>query len=100
MRVLTDDIVHFVHSRFSTRDITNVYAIILDAMIDSPRVARAVLYLSGGSITVLRHYAERAMADPQQVLTWAEYILDVGPEPMRVRDMSHPFPHARNLGTA
>ena len=100
MQVLTDDIVQFVHSRFSTRDIATVYSIVADAKIDSPRLTRAVLYLSGGSVTVLRHYVDRAIADALQVLTWAEYILDVGPEPMHVRDMSRPFTHMLNLGTA
>jgi len=98
MRVLTDDIVQFVHSRFSADHITTVYAIILDAQIDSPRLARAVLYLSGGSVTVLKHYVARAIIEPREVLTWAEYVLDVGPEPMRIRDMSQPFTHVRNLG--
>jgi hypothetical protein len=98
MRVLTDDIIQFVHSRFSSRDIDTVWATLADADIGSPRLVRAVLFLSGGSITVLRHYVEMARHDARQVLTWAECVVDVAPEPLWTRDMSQPFPHPRNLG--
>jgi nicotinamide mononucleotide adenylyltransferase len=98
MRVLTDDIIQFVHSRFSPRDIDTVYATLADADIGTPRLMRAVLFLSEGSVTQLRHYVEMAMRDFRQVLTWAEYVVDVSPEPLWARDMSQPFPHPRNLG--
>lgn len=98
MRVLTDDIIQFVHSRFSPRDINSVWATLTMADIDTPRVVRSVLFLSDGSVTVLKHYVDMARRDVRQVLTWAECVVDVGPDPLWARDMSKPFPHPRNLG--
>lgn len=98
MRVLTDDIIQFVHSRFSPRDIDSVWATLTGANVETPRVARAVLFLSDGSVTVLKHYLDIARKDVEQVLTWAEYVVDVGPDPLWARDMSKPFSHPRNLG--
>jgi hypothetical protein len=96
MRKPSDDIVQFVHQHFDRRSIPIVYRT-LDGL-GTPRVIRAVLYLSGGSITLLKHYVEAAKEDVRQVLTWAECIVDVSPEPMFVRDMSIPFSAEGNLG--
>ena len=96
MRRPSDDIIHFVHQHFDRRVISSVYQL-LDGL-TTPRVIRAVLYLSGGSITLLKHYVEAAKADVRQVITWAECVVDVAPEPMFVRDMSIPFTAEGNLG--
>lgn len=100
MQALTNDIIQFVHSRFPRRDISRVFKALCDAKIETPRVVRAVLYLSDGSMSMLIHYINIAVADVRSLLTWAEYIVDVGPEPMWARDMSLPFDHEQNLGAA
>lgn len=92
----SDDIVHFVHQHFDRRTISSVYQTI--NCLGTPRVIRAVLFLSGGSITLLKHYVDVAKTDVRQVLTWAECVTDVAPEPMFVRDMSIPFSAEGNLG--
>jgi hypothetical protein len=96
MRRPSDDIIQFVHHHFDRRVISSVYQL-LDGL-TTPRVIRAVLYLSGGSIALLKHYVEAAKADVRQVITWAECVVDVAPEPMFVRDMSIPFTAEGNLG--
>jgi hypothetical protein len=90
MRKSSEDVIRFVHRHFDRRVIATVYEM-LDCF-STPRVIRSVLYLSGGSLTLLKHYVEAAKADVRQVLTWAECVVDVAPEPMFVRDMSRPFP--------
>jgi len=97
MRRPSDDIIQFVHQHFDRRVISSVYRL-LDGL-TTPRVIRAVLYLSGGSITLLKHYVEAAKDDVRQVITWAECVVDVTPEPMFVRDMSIPFTAEGNLGS-
>jgi len=89
MRRFEDDIIRFVHAHFERRAIANVYRLIDE--LATPRVMRAVLFLSGGSMALLKHYLDAARADVRQVLTWAECICDVAPEPMFVRDLSLPF---------
>lgn len=96
MRRPSDDIIRFVHEHFDRRVISSVYQL-LDGL-TTPRVMRAVLYLSGGSIALLKHYIDAAKADVRQVITWAECVVDVTPEPMFVRDMSIPFTAEGNLG--
>jgi len=96
MRKPSDDVVQFVHQHFDRCVIPTVYQTI--ECLGTLRVVRAVLFLSGGSITLLKHYVDAARADVRKVLTWAEYIVDVAPEPMFVRDMSRPFP-AQDNGT-
>jgi len=98
MRTFSDDIIQFVHHHFERRVLQSVYETLDRAGLHTPRVIRAVLFLSGGSIVMLKHYAEAAQADVGQVLTWAECVTDVAPEPMFVRDMSLPFTHEANLG--
>ena len=85
-----NDIIQFVHHHFERRAIPVVYQL-LDGLAHA-RVIRAVLYLSGGSIALLKHYVDAAKSDVRQVLTWAECVVDVSPEPMFVRDMSIPLP--------
>jgi hypothetical protein len=89
MRKFEDDIVRFVHAHFEGRVIPTVYQLI-DGLA-TPRVMRAVLFLSGGSLALLKHYLGAARDDVRQVLTWAECVVDVAPEPMYVRDLSRPF---------
>jgi len=96
MQTLTEDIVQFVHTRFPRTDIVKVYSALADGGIRTPRVIRAVLFLSGGSMALLHHYIGCAITDVRRVLTWAEYVVDVSEEPMWVRDLSKPFTHARN----
>ncbi len=100
MQELTDDIIQFVHDRFGQKDILKVYRALDDGGIKTPRVMRAVLFLSNGSTTMLSHYIERARTDVREVLVWAECEVDVSVEPLWVRDMSLPFTHDRNLGAA
>ncbi|HTO57197.1 MAG TPA: hypothetical protein VMJ74_05350 [Pseudomonadales bacterium] len=89
MRRFEADIIQFVHSHFERRVIPSVYQMIDE--LATPRVMRAVLFLSDGSIAQLKHYLEAARADVRQVLTWAECVVDIAPEPMFVRDLSMPF---------
>ena len=89
MRRFEADIIRFVHAHFERKVIPSVYQMIDD--LATPRVMRAVLFLSGGSIALLKHYLEAARTDVRQVLTWAECVVDVAPEPMFVRDLSMPF---------
>jgi hypothetical protein len=68
------------------------------AAVSTPRVMRAVLYLSSGSLSLLEHYVNECNADVRGILTSAEYEIDVNGEHMHVRDMSLPFTDERNLG--
>ncbi len=95
MRPLPDDIVEFIHQHFATSEIPSVYELLDRHELSTPRVHRALLYLSGGSLTMLRHYVASAALDIREILLRAEYVLNVGSEPMRVRSMAEPFdgPH-------
>ena len=97
MQTPSQDIIQFVHRHFERRAIPVVYQMLEG--LGTARVIRAVLYLSGGSIALLKHYVDAAKSDVRQVLTWAECVVDVSPEPMFVRDMSMPFTAEGNLGT-
>ncbi len=89
MHKFSEDIVRWVHAHFERRAIPTVYTLIEEFA--TPRVIRAVLLLSDGSIAMLRHYVDAAREDVRQVLIWAECVVDVAPEPMHVRDLSQPF---------
>jgi hypothetical protein len=98
LRKFSDDIIRFVHRHFDRQVIQRVYDELDHGSLHTPREVRAVLYLSGGSFALLKHYIDMAEKDVPQVLTWAECVVGVAPEPMVVRDMSKPFTDDRNLG--
>jgi len=95
---LPDDVLQFVERRFAQDNRQAVYGALETARVSTPRVMRAVLYLSDGSLSLLRHYVEQCGADVRGILTSAEYVDDASQGPVRVRDMSLPFPDERNLG--
>ena len=98
MELLAPDIVDFVENRFSLKHRQRVAEILDRTEITTPRVVRAVLYLSDGSISLLEHYAAECQLDVRRILSRAEYLTGVSVEPLFVRDMSLPFTHERNLG--
>lgn len=93
-----DDVVQFVARHFHRNDITAAYALLRDTALDTLRVLRAVLYLSNGSLSALRHYVATCKHDVRRLLIEAECVVGVSATPMPVRDMSLPFTHPRNLG--
>lgn len=95
---LPDDIVQFVERRFAQTNREPVYRALETAAVSTPRVMRAVLYLSSGSLSLLERYVGECNEDVRGILTSAEYEADVHGEAMHVRDMSLPFTDERNLG--
>jgi hypothetical protein len=95
---ISDDIVWFIERHFSQNDIQTVYEVLRSEPVRTPRVARAVLFLSNGSLSLLHHYAIACANDVRGVLTHAEYVFGVSEMPMQVRDMTLPFWHERNRG--
>ncbi len=93
-----DDVVQFIARHFHRNDITKAYALLREADFKTPRVLRAVLYLSNGSVSALRHYIAACQQDLRQVLIEAECVVGVAETPMPVRDMSLPLTHPRNVG--
>lgn len=81
----------------SPRHRGSVYDVLEAEVLRTPRVTRAVLFLSNGSLSLLRHYARACSIDVASVLVHAEYVAGVSEMPMQVRDMSLPFWHERNL---
>ena len=97
MRPLKPDIEDFIRHRFALNDIHQVAEILSDPALTSTRVQRAVLYLSDGSLSMLKHFAESARADVRDVLVAAEYALGTDDRPIPVRSMSDPFPELPRL---
>jgi len=95
---IAPDIGRFVELRFSVEDRVAVVACIDCDALRTPRVARCVLFLANGSLSMLRHCAEQAKHDVRDILVEAEYVTEISDELMLVRDMSLPFDHERNLG--
>lgn len=91
MRPLNDDIVAFIRARFRDEDEKTVLQILDNHAVSTPRVQRSVLFLSGGSLSMLKHYVNVASTDVREVILRAEYVLDVAEHPMPVRKMSEPF---------
>ena len=89
-----DDILQFVERSFAQKNIQTVFGLLAKEELSTPRVMRAVLYLSNGSLTQLRHFVQESTIDVGAILTDAEYIIGVA-EP--IRDLSLPFNHERNL---
>ena len=88
-----DDIVNFIHRKFPAEDITKVYQALNDWNIIDPRAVRCVLLLTDGRSSMLEHYCQHAAEDLLKVIEWAETVDQVSTEPMRVRDLRHPFGH-------
>jgi len=86
-----DDIVQFVHKYFDRTMIVTVYQAFAAAGITSPQGMRAVLLLSAGSMSQLKHYVNAAKEDLSEVIYWAEYDDTVGEEPMRMHDLKKPL---------
>jgi hypothetical protein len=76
-----------------------VYEVLQASLFRSTRVTRAVLFLSNGSLSFLRHYARASLLDVRSVLVDAEYVAGVSEMPMQVRDMSLPLWHKRNCAS-
>lgn len=98
---LSDDIVDYIHARFSPADVPRVLEILhaYAKVLSTPRVQRSVLFLADGSLTMLRHYAATAALDVREILTRAEYVIGVSRTPMPIRSMSQPFPSRQILQT-
>lgn len=95
---LPDDVLEFVKARFALRDRNELASMLRQDSQMAPRVLRAVLFLSDGSLIQLRHYLEEARKDVREVILAAEYVTGVAAEPLHLRDMSEPFWSERNLG--
>ena len=94
MGKLLDDVVQFVEQRFAQKDVQIVYGLLGNEEL-TPRVMRAVLYLSDGSLSLLKHYVTECTVHVGEILANAEGMIGVA-EP--IRDLSLPFDHERNLG--
>jgi hypothetical protein len=86
-----DDVTWFINRFFPEHEVAAVYRLLRHDGLSTPRVVRAVLFLSGGRISLLRHYIAACDTDVRGVLTQAEFIDGECAMPMRVRDMSVPF---------
>lgn len=95
---LPADVVRFVERRFPSIHLVTIYELLSSDAVRTPRVMRSVLYLSNGSLSLLKHFVGRCSRDLAEVLMHAEYVVGVAEEPMAVRDMSMPFHHEANLG--
>jgi len=94
----SEDVVRFIEHKFDADDIQTVYRQLDHPGLTSPRVIRSLLYLSNGSISLLKHYLEERLQQGADIVLEAEYVRGVADKPMRARDMSLPFAHPRNLG--
>jgi len=92
------DIVRFVELRFGQSGTQEILNLVVDGELCTPRVARSVLFLANGSMSMLRHLITRAEEDVREILVEAEYVTEISEEPMWLRDMSLPFDHDNNLG--
>ena len=94
MGELLDDVVQFIEQRFARKDVQIVYGLLGNEEL-TPRVMRAVLYLSDGNLSLLKHYVTECTVHVGEILANAECTIGVV-EPLR--DLSLPFDHERNLG--
>jgi len=90
---LSDDVVQFVEQRFAQKDVQVVFGLLENEEL-TPRVMRAGLYLSDGSLSLLKHYVTECTVHVGEILATAECMIGVV-EP--IRDLSLPFNHERNL---
>lgn len=91
MQPLETDILEFIHDRFEAAVHPSVLDLLAAPVLGTPRVQRAVLYLSDGSLSMLKHYAECARHDVSQVLERAEYVLGIPELALRIRDCRAPM---------
>ena len=94
------DIELFVEQHFRPDDTTRVYHVLDQPHMSTPRVMRAVLFLSNGSLSMFEYFAKQADSDVRDVLLHAEYETEISEEPMFLRDMNLPFPHEQELGSS
>ncbi len=86
-----DDVRRFIHKHFPRRDLVSVYQH-FDRLIEpSDQLLRAIVLLSGGSLSQLAHYAQRAAEEPGQVIEWAEHDNQVGSHGLRTSDLASPI---------
>jgi hypothetical protein len=100
--VVTDlegDIGWFIDRHFHKKDLQAVFDVLEAGVFRTPRVTRSVLFLSNGSLSLLRHYARASVLDVRSVLAHAEHVAGDVEMPMQVRDMSLPLWHERNLAS-
>ncbi len=98
MGALPDDVDLFIDRQFDEDDVAAARSLIDRPELSTPRVVRCVLYLSNGSLSLLKHYVEESIRSVTGVLLDAEYVTGVSDQPILARDMSLPFQHRRNLG--
>ena len=94
----SEDVVRFIEHKFDAEDVRAVYKQLDHPDLTTSRVIRSLLYLSNGSISLLKHYLEERLQQGVDIVLEAEYVSGVTDKPMRARDMSLPFEHPRNLG--
>ncbi len=92
------DVVVFIERFFNQKEIQKVNQLLQTAEVSTPRVMRSVLYLSHGSLSLLKHFVSECALDMRNVVLQAEYVTNISKEPMFVRDMSLPFSDEYNLG--
>jgi hypothetical protein len=66
------DIVRFVELRFGQSGTQEILNLVVDGELCTPRVARSVLFLANGSMSMLRHLITRAEEDVREILVEAE----------------------------
>lgn len=93
MRAFSQDILDFIQRKFQPAEVPKVLEVLRQNadVLSTPRVQRSVLFLSDGSLAMLKHYAATAALDVREILTRAEYVIGVAPLPMPMRSMSQPF---------
>lgn len=91
MRPLESDVLQFIHDQFPTEAFDQVVDALGCDALSTPHVQRAVLYLSGGSLAMLRHYAALARQDLAGLIERAEYVLEAAPAPLEVREFVEPL---------
>ncbi len=91
MGAYPDDVVSFIEHNFNGADVPAVYRLLESEFLQTPRVIRSVLYLSTGSLSLLKHYIEVCRIDEREVISRAEYVLGVSDRPMLLRRMNEPF---------
>lgn len=92
------DVVRFVEHTFALKQTAKVYSLLRREHLTTPRVARSVLYLSKGQLSLLEHFIHKALVDVNEVLLQAECETDILHKPVRLRDMALPFTDEQNLG--
>ncbi len=94
----SSDIAQFVRLRFGSGNYEHVKKLLSQPAVSTPRVMRSVLFLSNGSLSMLKHYICEAEKDVRAVLVDAEYASGISEEPLYLRDMCAPFSDEKNLG--